>query len=583
MLLLTGKQAKVNDDYTQSKIGIPGLVLMERAALCIAERIENLIEENKDRFFRRRVKVIAVAGMGNNGGDAVAAARILCQREVDASLILVGNTEKATDSMKHQLKVAGNLCVDTECSFVPDGDENKLDAFRSAVEAADIIIDGLFGVGLSRDLSKEYCDIVEIINSTNAYKIAVDIPSGIDCDNGNIRGGAVKCDETVTFGFMKYGLVVNDGRNYAGKVTVSEIGLEVSPEGYDDDDISFRAIPEKRLKLLLPSRNPNSNKGTYGKVLVVAGNEEIYGAAYLSAAAAYKTGSGLVKIFTSEVNKDNLMNMLPEAMIGCYKTGDELSDEEAEQLRSAIKWADVIAVGPGLGTGKKSKEILKEVVSAGQPGKYLVIDADAINICSAVLENGMTGLGLLRKASESYDGNVVITPHMAEMARLVRATEMESRADEGVMHRPVEGAVNDASAGDSVKAVNAMSMQDTVRAIAMDRGAAALDIAQNFRITVVLKDARTHIASYNNNREVYVNLTGNSGMSKGGSGDVLTGILAAVLAVINRTGKAGAGYFTQTVAAGVMLHGAAGDIARDAKGEYGMLATDIIDALGKVL
>lgn len=568
MLLLTGKQAKLNDDYTQSKIGIPGLVLMERAALCIAERIENLIEENKDMFFRRRVKVIAVAGMGNNGGDAVAAARILCQREVDASLILIGNTEKATDSMKQQLMVAGNLCVDTECSFVPDGDESKLEAFRSAVEAADIIIDGLFGVGLSRDLSKEYCDIVDIINSTGAYKIAVDIPSGIDCDNGNIRGGAVKCDETITFGFMKYGLAVNEGRNYAGKVTVSEIGLAISPEGYDEDDICFRAIPEKYLKLLLPSRNPNSNKGTYGKVLVVAGNEEIYGAAYLSAAAAYKTGSGLVKIFTSEVNKDNLMNMIPEAMIGCYKTGDSLSDEEAEQLRASMKWADVIAVGPGLGTGNKSREILKEVVSAGQEGKILVVDADAINICSAVDENGVTGLGLLRKASESYDGNVVITPHIAEMARLVRAVDAESKA--------ADGAVD--TTADSI-----MSMKEAVDSIVSDRGKAALDMAESFHITVVLKDARTHIASFDNNREVYVNLTGNSGMSKGGSGDVLTGIIAAVLAGMNRTGKDSAGYFTQTVATAVMLHGTAGDIAREVKGEYGMLATDIIDAIGKVL
>lgn len=573
MLLLTGKQAKLNDDYTQSKIGIPGLVLMERAALSIAERVETLIAEDKVRFRKRKPKVIAIAGMGNNGGDAVAAARILCQRNNDAAIVLIGNPDNATESMKKQLEIAGNLCVDTECCFVPDGDESKYEAFKNVIESADILIDGLFGVGLSRDLDNNYKKLIEVINASDTYKVAVDIPSGIDCTTGRVRGDAVMCNETITFGFMKYGLVVNEGRLYGGKVTVSEIGLEISPKDYDADDISFRAIPDERMKMLLPYRNPNSNKGTFGKILVVAGSDEIYGAAYLSAAAAYKTGAGLVKVFTSEVNKDNLMNMLPEAMIGCYKKGDILSDEEKENLKKSVDWADTVVVGPGLGTGQKSRTILNVVADAGKAGKCLIMDADAINICASDKAEGITRLEIFKKAAASFNGKMIITPHIAEMARLVRAIDSEDN-DSGFTERIIDPDRDNFKASD---------IREYIKTVSDNISETAVRMAERFGITVVLKDARTHIASHGIGREVYVNLTGNSGMSTGGSGDVLTGIIAALVSGIHNIDEAGMGYFTQTVAISVKLHGAAGDAARQLKGERGMLATDIIEGLDKVL
>lgn len=573
MLLLTGKQAKLNDDYTQSKIGIPGLVLMERAALSIAERVETLIAEDKVRFRKRKPKVIAIAGMGNNGGDAVAAARILCQRNNDAAIVLIGNPDNATESMKKQLEIAGNLCVDTECCFVPDGDESKYEAFKNVIESADILIDGLFGVGLSRDLDNNYKKLIEVINASDTYKVAVDIPSGIDCTTGRVRGDAVMSNETITFGFMKYGLVVNEGRLYGGKVTVSEIGLEISPTGYDADDISFRAIPDERMKMLLPYRNPNSNKGTFGKVLVVAGSDEIYGAAYLSAAAAYKTGAGLVKVFTSEVNKDNLMNMLPEAMIGCYKKGDILSDEEKENLKKSVDWADTVVVGPGLGTGQKSRTILNVVADAGKAGKCLIMDADAINICAFDKAEGITGLEIFKKAASSFHGKMIITPHIAEMARLVRAIDLEDN-DSGFTERIIDPDRDNFKASD---------IREYIKTVSDNISETAVRMAERFGITVVLKDARTHIASHGIGREVYVNLTGNSGMSTGGSGDVLTGIIAALVSGIHNIEEAGMGYFAQTVAISVKIHGAAGDAARQLKGERGMLATDIIEGLDKVL
>ena len=554
MLLLTGKQAKQFDTYTQDKIGIPGLVLMERAALSIAERVQQLISSDDKRF--RTGRVIAVAGMGNNGADAVAAARILHQRNVNVFVVLVGDRNHATDSMERQLSVAEKLYIPMK--EIGPGESDIPDNFVGSEIEYDVMIDGLFGVGLSRRVEGIYKTVIEKMNQSFAYKIAVDVPSGIDSDTGKVMGVAVKCNETVTFSFMKYGLVVDEGRECAGDITISEIGIEVpvGEEEFEEKDrehtekeFIYRAIPDRIYRALLPSRYQNSNKGTYGKVLIVAGNDEIYGAAYLSGAAAYRSGAGLVKMFTAGVNKDNLMKMLPEAMISCYEAGSSLTEEEIKKLRASISWADVIAVGPGLGTDEKAAEILGEVIRSGNRDKVLIMDADAINICSGEeKENAdgkaLYGPGLLFEAGMNYKGNVVITPHIAEMARLTRRLEIDTEN--------------------------------------MTRAEIAYTIAEKFGITVVLKDARTHVVSAETGRTVYVNLTGNSGMSTGGSGDVLTGILAAILAMSGQTVKY-PGAFLQTVALSVMLHGKAGDVARDLKGEYSMLAGDIIDGLEKVM
>jgi yjeF N-terminal region len=596
VLLLTGKQAKNVDNYTQDKIGIPGLVLMERAALSVAERVEQLIKadreiyagaENKNSFIFRKAKVVAVAGMGNNGGDAVAAARILHQRGIDASVILVGSIDRATESMKKQIYVAEQLFVNiihlekdkvsddnvsTENAVSDVSDKIGYAEFRKIVKDADIIIDGLFGIGLSRDIEGVYKDVIDIINGVSAYKIAVDIPSGIDCDSGKVKGTAVKCDETVTFSFMKYGIAIDEGREYAGKITISEIGLEM-PVGEYNDEVIYRAIPAKQIKTLIPTRSQNSNKGTYGKVLIVAGNDEIYGAAYLSAAAAYKTGAGLVKIFTADVNKDNLMRMLPEAMIASYRYENELSDTDRQKLRDAVLWADVIAIGPGLGTDFKARSILKEVVAFGEKNKYLIMDADAINICSSMDETGIGGTALLKDASKNYEGHVIITPHIAEMRRLLGRIEEEDV--------PLKMSDNISCVSEETDVSETECCPEKLKTESW-RARDAYYVSSRYNITVVLKDARTHIASPGIGKLIYVNVTGNSGMSKGGSGDVLTGIIAATVAGLKKSGT-NKRYFAQTIATAVALHGAAGDAAKEAKGEYGMLAGDIIDALERIL
>ena len=545
MLLLTGKQSKFADEYTQDEIGIPGLVLMERAALKVAEHVEHLIRTGKCPSGSGAV--LAVAGMGNNGADALAATRILSRRGIKTKTIIAGDFEKRTSSMGIQMDIAERLGVHFE--IVPP--EEALHYYREYIrDGVGIVLDGLFGVGLTREITGGYKELIKAVNETrNVYKIGVDVPSGIDCGTGRVLGCAVKCDETVTFGELKYGLVIDEGREYAGEVYAEDIGIE-KPDKFPDDEPVHCSMSRKCLKGYLPYRDRNSNKGTYGKILIVAGNDDIYGAAYLSAAAAYGMGAGLVKVFTSEKNRDNLMKMLPEAMVSCY-TKDSLEDSGLTQLGNDIKWADVIVCGPGIGCDETSRKILETVVSAetqkAGKGKTLILDADAINIAASDTK-------LLEKASESYKGRVVITPHMLEMSRI---------------------------SGESIEKIRE------------DRGRAALNLAEKYKIAVVLKDARTHSAIWDCDLEnLFVNLTGNSGMSKGGSGDVLTGIMAAFYAGwrnvfdqhdITEYDDVARAHFLKVAAAAVMLHGLAGDKAAEKKGQYGMLAGDIIDAIKEVI
>lgn len=550
MLLLTGRQSKLTDEYTQNRIGIPGLVLMERAALKVAEHVEHLIRTGNSPSGSDAV--LAVAGMGNNGADAVAAARILVCHGIHAEVILVGDPEKMTESMETQLRIANEIGINVEMTS-PDNAASCLYAYKK--KHFGYLLDGIFGVGLAREVSGGYKDLIAAMNdrlySDDIYKIAVDVPSGIDSDTGRILGCAVRCDDTVTFGTMKYGLTVDSGREYAGRIFTEDIGLVIPPqlESFESEEMTYRCLEGKDMPGLLPYRDPASNKGTYGKILIIAGNDDIYGAAYLSAAAAYGTGAGLVKVFTSEKNRDNLMRMLPEAMVSTF-TKDDFGDAGIQRLREDIAWADVIVCGPGLGTGENARMILKETVSSdisgSKRGKTLILDADAINIAASERE-------LLRKASLKFKGRVVITPHMLEMSRI---------------------------SGEDI---------DSIRE---NRGLAAKRLAEEYNIAVVLKDARTHMAVWDCS-EIFVNMSGNPGMSKGGSGDVLTGIIAAFLAqwryvfdendITEYESDTAKYHFLKVIAGAVYLHGLAGDKAAAVKGQYGMMAGDIIDAIKEVM
>lgn len=481
--ILTSSEMKKVDTETIEKIGIPGIVLMERAALSVA----SLIMENEP--VTKTVQVIA--GVGNNGADGLAICRMLHLKGYNTCTCVIGDINKATKDFKTQLRINENLGI----SIVEDFAD------------CDIFVDAIFGVGLSREVEGKYKDAVEYINNQRAKVYAVDIPSGIDGSTGEVLGVAIKADYTVTFGFHKVGTVLYPGADYCGKVIVSDIGYE----SWENSDFIKYATRED-LKYL-PRRINYSYKGNYGKVLIIAGSKEISGAATLSALAAFKTGAGMVRIFTHENNRNILGKLLPEAMINTY-TIDKF---DIKSLQAAIKWCDVIAVGPGMETGEVQTEIVNEVLESKIP---TVIDADGINTISRHNE-----------IKEKLHDKVILTPHLGEMSRFLAVPAKE---------------------------------------IAQDLIKYTRKVNYKYGATVVLKDARTVMA---NKKGTYINLTGNSGMATAGSGDVLTGIMVALLGTKTD--------FEKVPALATFLHGIAGDLAAMESSKESMMAGDICNNITK--
>lgn len=492
--IVTCSQMKELDRKTICEKGIPSCVLMERAALKTAEEIEKLLEGQE--------RVLVVCGSGNNGGDGIAIARLLHLKGIRAEIFLAGRPEKMTEETALQWKIAGSYRV-------PQVNNPKWDEYTT-------IVDAIFGVGLARPVEGSYARIIREMNAAKAKKVAVDIPSGIDGDNGQILGIAFRADLTVTFAYRKRGQCFYPGRLYAGKTVVADIGIYGCAQ---EACHTWHMEPSDRN--LLPGRTPDGNKGTFGKVLLAAGSQGMCGAAYFSAAAALKAGAGMVQIQTTQENRVPLQVLLPEAMVSVL-----CEEREYERL---YQWCDVLVIGPGLGTSKESESRAKWFLSrAYQDKKPVVLDADGLNL-----------LALHPSWKEYLGSHVTVTPHVGEMSRLCGKKISEIKA----------------------------AMAETAASYAKETGTVC-----------VLKDACTVTADEKG--ELYLNLSGNAGMATAGSGDVLSGILAAVhcryLACEERPGGA------KAAALGVWLHGACGDIAAKCHGMESMTARDIICALPQV-
>lgn len=490
--IVTKKEMQAIDAYTIDKIGIPAAVLMERAALLLVEQIIHL-NTTKGRI------LIVVEG-GNNGGDGLAAARILIGRGYQVDIMNIGGITRPSEQFQLQRNILKQMGIRLR-KTIPNKDYS-------------IVVDGIFGVGLSRRIDGVQRKIIDNLNHMNAIKVAIDIPSGIDATTGAILGVAFRADYTVTFGLKKLGMFFSDGIDYCGKVICENIGFpentikQIKPQiyAYDQSDM-FK----------LPKRYDNSNKGTYGRVAVIAGSKNMSGAAFLCGKAAYSTGAGLVKIYTHESNRTILQSQLPEAVMMTY----EDYEGALSCIEDALKWATVIVVGPGLGVDTTSERMLYELLMNSEVP--LVVDADALNILSENIE-------LLEMTSAS----VIMTPHMKEMSRLI---------------------------------------QKTVPEIIEKRFLIAKQFAKKMGVTLVLKDAKSIVT--NGGEQTYMNLCGNNGMSTGGSGDVLSGIIAGMVA--------GGLPLVEAAKMGTYVHCLAGDKAAEKKGKYAMLASDIISCLGEVM
>ncbi|MGP1612642.1 MAG: NAD(P)H-hydrate dehydratase [Catonella sp.] len=515
--IVDSKGAKKLDEDAQ-KLGISGMVLMERAALSTAEFIKNkFLISNKNK------KVIAICGSGNNGGDGVACARILYEWGFNVEVLVVGKEEKFTKQIKSQVDLAVNSEVEVkivEPSELITNDDDFEDV---------IIIDAIFGVGFKGRLEGDLERLAKYLNMVSAVKVAIDIPSGVNGSNGKVESIAIKCDYTVTFGVNKIGISVYPGKGYAGEVMVVDIGfpkkalemVSCNTFTFDETDIGY----------FLPKREEYSNKGDFGKILIIAGSEEMCGASYLSALAAYRTGAGLVRIFTPEANRTSLQNLIPEAILTTYndRSDMDIGAFTEEKLYKVVKeWADVIVIGPGLGISVRSKSIVKKVVDISEV--TTIVDADGLRLFREVIEEKENRKLDLKKDLKT---GFVLTPHIKELSDLLYLPKEE--------------------------------VKDNIIEIS--------DELSYCKGMVVIKEARTVVTG---EYRCYINNSGNSAMAKAGSGDVLTGIIAALMVGDKlRT--------FMMVALGVYIHGLAGDMLKERKGRHGILARELADEVAEVM
>lgn len=497
---VTGTQMKQIDKDTIEQIGIPSMVLMERAALAVAEKTASICETT----FRT---VLIACGTGNNGADGIAVGRILTERGYSVTVLLAGNLEHATEEHNLQRRIASNLgvCVVSADEFM----ENPQKQY-------DVIVDALFGIGLARPIEGKFRELLEILSQKKESRVvAVDIPSGIHADTGEVMGIALKADVTVTFGYPKSGLMLYPGKSYAGTIVTADIGFSDISLYRAGCDASVLEIADLER---IPKRQADGNKGTFGKVLILAGSKGMCGAAFLSALAAYRTGAGLVKLFTVPENRMILQMQLPEAIVETYHPEEVLPGGSfQEYLEQQCDWADVIVMGPGLGRESYVESLVEMVLAYAYVP--VVLDADGLNVIADHSH-----------LSRYFTENIIVTPHMGEMSRLTGIPISELKAD------PLE---------------------------------AARDYSSRTGAVCVMKDAVTVIADKEGNS--YINASGSSALAKAGAGDVLTGVIAGLLARGMES--------TEAAAFGVYLHGISGERAAEKLGENSLLARDIADNL----
>lgn len=486
--ILTSHEMKQLDLITIEEIGVPSAVLMEKAALGVIKALNNSIPSPE--------RILIVCGTGNNGGDGIAIGRMLTLEGKQVRIVLIGDENQATVETKRQIAIAKKYNVKIYSTF--DNSEYN------------VIIDALFGIGVSREIEGSYKEVIHYINEAKGFKVAVDIPSGISADTGKVMGSAVKADLTVAIAYKKLGHVLYPGASYCNKIIVCDIGV------YGADKINAVVSYTQKDLIRLPKRVAYSNKGTYGKALIIAGSVNMAGAAYLAAYAAYKIGCGLVRIVTPQENREILQSLLPEAILSTYQT----ENPDLQMIEDAISWADVINIGPGIGKSETSKRILKLVLQ--KRNCPLVIDADAINL-----------MAMHQELWNETMKDVVMTPHLKEMSGICQ-TKIAKIKDNLIQ--------------------------------------TATKLASMHKLVCVLKDTRTIVAGDN---QIYINQSGNNGMAKAGSGDILSGIITGLLAQHMET--------FEGAVLGVYIHGLSGDKAAQKMGQYSILARDIADSISSVI
>jgi NAD(P)H-hydrate epimerase len=511
MRVLNGAQMREADRRTINDIGVPSLVLMENAGHQVVAAMESAFDELASR------RVAVLCGRGNNGGDGFVIARTLSQQGLKVGVFLLGRAADVEGNARTNLDIVGQLGL----PVIELPDSQAWELHGPEVVRFDLLVDAVLGTGLSKPLAGLLRTVVADINASPIPVVAVDVPTGLSTDSHAVTGEAIQAALTVTLGAPKLPLVLPPGEACAGDLVIADIGIPSSViDGLDGPRLEL--VTPADVRRLIPVRPSDAHKGDFGHVLVVAGSPGKSGAACLAGLAALRSGAGLVTVATPRSCLSAVAGGAAEYMtLPLSESADGTVDADA--LVQVLDFpCDVIAVGPGLGTGSGPAAVVRGLVARARPP--VVLDADGLTVFA-------------RDPAEllGRDGtDLVITPHPGEMGRLC-------------------GTPTDA--------------------VQVDRVEVARAFASEHRVHVVLKGARTVIATPDG--AAFVNMTGNPGMATGGTGDVLTGVTAAWIGQI-----LGAEAACQVA---VYLHGLAGDLAARRRGEVALIASDVIDALGRAV
>lgn len=508
MKLCTPKQMQNIDRRAIDGMKIPGLELMEAAG----SRVVDAIVEQYGDITGQVITI--VCGKGNNGGDGLVAARYLHEKGAKIEIFLTGRADTVEGDAMTNLKRAEKIGL-----YVKEIDD--IDDF-SIDYNSNIIIDAIFGTGFSGDIKAPYDEIIFKINDHPASVVAIDAPSGLDGATGAVAEPCVRADLTVTFGLPKFGQALYPGKEYCGLLLVADIGFP--DEAIEKEDIDRYLLMEDEAAAMLPRRAPDSHKGDFGKLFVLAGSEGYTGAAAMTAEAGLRSGTGLVILGCPSGLNDIFEQKLTEVMtrpLPQVRKKRCLALRGLGEVREMVKWADAVAVGPGIGTYHETRDLVFRLIS--KLDKPAIFDADALNI----LAKNMDYL-------KGHSAPLVISPHPGEMSRLTGKT---------------------------------------IEQIQKNRIDIALEFAEKFNLVCILKGAPSVIAAPSG--QVWINPTGNEGMATAGSGDVLTGLIGGFLAQ---------GLMDIDAAVlGCYVHGKAGDLAMENLGARGMIAGDILHMVPEAL
>jgi hydroxyethylthiazole kinase-like uncharacterized protein yjeF len=511
-VVVTSAEMQACDRYAIDTLKIPGLTLMENAGRGVVEMMEKHFGSMAGKT------VVILCGKGNNGGDGYVVARHLFNR---GAKVVVGVLGKGSE-IKGDAKVNFESIQKIAAKFKKGGmlqiQDLKSSKILKLLPGAYIVVDAIFGTGFSGEVRESYNSVIEWINKVGGKKVSIDIPSGVNADNGEVSNVAVKADLTITMALKKIGLITGCGMSYTGKIEV--VDISIPKEIVTLQKPATFMVHGEDVRKVLPARPLNAHKHSVGKIFILAGSRGLTGAAAMTATSAMRAGAGAVILGTPNSIYPILAKKLTEVMVEPLPDTMEgtLSLTAFDKIKEHIKWADILICGPGISRNRETCQLIWRIIS--ECDKKILMDADGLN-------NLSEKISLLKN---HLSKEIIITPHTGELSRLT-----------------------------------GLSIVDIER----DRVSIARRIAKQFRLTLVLKGAPT--VTTDETDGVYINPTGNPGMASAGMGDILSGLIGGLWAHgMSRT---------EAAYSGVYLHGYAGDLAKKKFGEKSLLAMDVHDSI----